>query len=72
MNLNKYRHMVFSMATGGLLLVGLFLVLNGAPQMARADAGDLFVSSTGSGDGSQGSPCDLQTALSMASDGDAI
>lgn len=72
MNINKYRHIVFSMATGGLLLVGLFLLLNGAPQMARADAGDLFVSSAGSGDCSQGSPCDLQTALGTASDGDTI
>ena len=53
-------------------MIGLFLLLSRAPQMARADAGDLFVSPRGSGDGSQGNPCDLQAALGMASDGDTI
>ena len=72
MNLNKYKHVVSSLVAGGLLLVGLFLLLNGAPQIARADRGDLFVSPTGSGDCSQGNPCDLQTALGTASDGDTI
>jgi len=72
MNLSKYKRIVFSLTAGGLLLVGLFLLLNGAPQIARADPGDLFVSPTGSGDCSQGNPCDLQTALGAASDGDTI
>ena len=67
-----YKHIVTRLAIGGLLLVAWFLLLSGAPQMARADAGDLFVSPAGSGDGSQGNPCDLQTALGMASDGDTI
>jgi hypothetical protein len=71
-NLNKYKHIVFSLATGGLLLVGLFLLLNGAPHIARADPGDLFVTHGGSGDCSQASPCDLQTALGLATDGDTI
>jgi len=69
---NRCKHLVTSLVTGGLLLVGLFLLLNGAPQIARADPGDLFVSSIGSGDCSQGNPCDLQTALGTASDGDTI
>lgn len=72
MNLGKYEHIVCSLAAGGLLLVGLFLLLNEAPQIARANPGDLFASSTGSGDCSQPSPCHLQTALSTASNGDAI
>jgi hypothetical protein len=73
MNLNKYKHIVFSLATGGLLLVVLFLLLNGAPQIARADPGDLFVSTTGSGSAcTQAAPCTLQTALDNAADGNTI
>ena len=66
------RHIATRLATGGLLLIGLLVLLSRAPQMARADAGDLFVSPGGSGDGSQGNPCDLQAALGMVSDGDTI
>lgn len=72
MNLNKYKHIVFSLATGILLLVGLFLLLNGTPQIARAASGDLFATPTGSGDCSQTNPCDLQTALGAATDGHTI
>ena len=69
---NKYRHVIFSTVTGGLLLVGLFLLLNGAPQVARAASGDLFVTPGGGGDCSQAAPCNLQTALGLVSDGDTI
>ncbi len=72
MNLSKYKHIVSSLVAGGLLLVGLFLLLNGAPQIVRADPGELFVTPTGSGDCSQANPCDLQTALSTASDDDTV
>jgi len=73
MNIRKYKHIILSLAAGGLLLVGLFLLLNGASQIARADPSDLFVTQDGSGsDCSQTNPCDLQTALSKASDGDII
>jgi hypothetical protein len=72
MHLSKYKHIVFSIVTGGLFLVGLFLLLNGAPQIARADPGDLFVTPGGSGDCSQAAPGDLQTAIGLASDGNAI
>lgn len=73
MNLNKYKHIVFSVATGSLLLAGLFLLLNGTSQIARADPGDLFVSSSASGNAcTQASPCALSTALSQATDGDTI
>jgi len=71
MNL-KYRNIAFSVATGSLLLVGLFLLLNRTPRVARADPGDLFVMPAGGGDCSQPSPCDLQTALSTASNGDVL
>jgi hypothetical protein len=72
MNANRGKRIVFSIATGGLLLVGLFALLKGAPEIARANPGDLFVTPGGSGDCSQGNPCDLQTALSAASDGDTV
>ena len=73
MNLSKYKRIVFSVTTGSLLLVALFLFLNGTSQAARADASDLFVSSTGSGSAcTQAAPCDLQTALSQSINGDTL
>jgi hypothetical protein len=73
MNLSKYKHIVCSLAAAGLLLVGLFLLLDGAPQIARADPGDLFVSPTGSGTAcTQAAPCSLHTALACATGGDTI
>lgn len=72
MNRNKCERIVFGLVPGGLLLVGLFLLLNGAAHMARADGGDLFVTTGGSGDCSQANPCDLHTALDSASDGAAL
>ncbi len=73
MNLGKYKRVVFSLAASSLLLVGLLLLLNGAPRIARAAPGDLFVTTDGSGTGcTQANPCDLVTALSQAIDGDTI
>jgi hypothetical protein len=72
MNLSQGKRLVFGLVPGGLLLVGLFLLLNGAAHMARADSGDLFVTTGGSGDCSQANPCDLQMALETASDGAAL
>jgi hypothetical protein len=73
MNPSKYKHIVFSMVTSGLLLVGLFLFLNGTSQIARADPGDLFVTPTGSGTAcTQAQPCILQTALAQVADGNTI
>ena len=73
MNLSKYRHIVFSLAASGLLLVGLFLLLNGAPRVAHADPGSLFVTIDGSGAGcTQSDPCDLATALNQSTNGDTI
>ena len=72
MNLGKYKRIVFSLAASQLFLVGLFLLLNEAPQIARAAPSDLFVIPGGGGDCSQGNPCGLQTALSQAVDGDIL
>jgi len=73
MNFSKYKHIVFSLITGGLLLAGLFLLLNGAPQITRAAPADLFVSTTGSGSAcTQAAPCALQTALENGDDGNTI
>ena len=73
MGLGKYQPVIFSLAVGGFLLVGLLLLLNGVSQIARAAPGVLFVKPDGAGTAcSQANPCDLQTALSQATDGDTI
>ncbi|HEY76882.1 MAG TPA: hypothetical protein G4O00_12050 [Thermoflexia bacterium] len=73
MNLSRCKHIVFSLVAGGLLLVGFFLIVDGAPRIARADPGDLFVTTDGTGtDCTQANPCSLQTALAQANDGDTV
>jgi hypothetical protein len=72
MCLNKYARFVSCLAVSGLLLAGLFLLLSGAPQVARANPGNYFVTYSGAGDCSQANPCNLQTALGAAGNGDAI
>ncbi len=68
----QHRRIIFGLLVGGLLLVGLFSVLN-APQSAHASPGDRFVLPGGSGTAcSQAQPCRLQTALAQATDGDTI
>jgi parallel beta-helix repeat protein len=71
MNLSKYRKIVFSLAAGILLLVGLFLVLRVSPMQANASI--LYVSSTDPACGGQ-SPCytTIQDAVDAASGGDVI
>jgi hypothetical protein len=69
---SEHKRVVLSVAACGLLLVGLFLHLAGASQSARAGSGDLFVTPGGDGDCSQGDPCDLQTALGLASNGGTV
>ena len=73
MNLAKHTHCIFNMLSERLLLVGLFLLLNGVLQTAYAAPVDLFVSITGSGVAcSQATPCALQTALTNSLDGDTV
>jgi len=67
------RSIVLRLLGGGLLAVGLFCLLAVSPRVAWADPGVLFASPTGSGSAcSQDAPCQLQTALSQAADGDTI
>jgi hypothetical protein len=61
-----------SLTIGGLLLAGLLLLSTWAPVKAVMAAGDLFVTPDGGGSCSQAAPCDLPTALGLASAGDAI
>ncbi|MCD6290098.1 MAG: DUF1565 domain-containing protein [Anaerolineae bacterium] len=70
--LNEHKRVVLSLIVGGLLLVGLFLLLTGASQTARAASGNLFATPGGGGDCSQAVPCTLRVALSRATDGDTI
>jgi len=73
MNFDKCKRVVFSLAAGGLLLVGLLWLLGGTSPIARANPGPLFVGTAGTGTVcSQVQPCALQTALSQAVGGDAI
>ncbi len=73
MNLNKYRHILFSLAASGLLLTGLFLLLNKAPRIAHADPGNLFVTIGGGNTGcTQTNPCNLAAALNLSTDDDTI
>jgi len=71
-NSYKLKPLVRSLAIGGLLLVGLFLLMGDAFPTARAAPGDLFATPNGTGDCSQATPCDLQTALAQATDGNTI
>jgi len=73
MNSSNFKHIVLSVATGFLLLIGLFLLLGGTSRVARANPGDLFVSSGGAGVAcTQAAPCLFQSALGLALDGDVI
>jgi hypothetical protein len=73
MNLSQSKRILSSLAVSGLLLLGLFLLLNGAARTARADPGNLFVTTGGSGvTCSQASPCDLMTALNQSAEDDTI
>jgi len=69
---DRLSHIVLSLTAGGLLLLGLFCLLNEKPLLVRAAPGDLFVRPFGSGDCSQGNPCDLDSALSQAIEGDTL
>jgi hypothetical protein len=73
MNLSKFKHIVFCLAASSLLMVVLFLLVNGVPRTARANPGSLFVATGGSGSGcTQANPCDLATALNQSANGDTI
>ncbi len=70
--MQRYRRTISALALGGLTAAGLLLLLGGRLVAVGADPGVLFVEPDGSGDCSQGAPCDLRTALSTAGDGTSI
>ena len=49
MNISKYKRAVFPLVTGGLLLVGLLLWLNGPPPTTHAAPGDVYCVTPGGG-----------------------
>jgi hypothetical protein len=72
-NQRRCRNAALSLAISSLLLASLFVLLDEVPQTARAHPGDWFVKVDGSGSScAQSSPCALATALSLATDGEAI
>jgi hypothetical protein len=72
MKFSKIARIVVSVATSCVVIVGLHVLLNRAPEVAVADSGDLFVSPGGDGVCLQDDPCDLQTALAAAAGGESI
>ncbi|MBN1538448.1 MAG: right-handed parallel beta-helix repeat-containing protein [Anaerolineales bacterium] len=72
MVLRKLKPVVISLLTGGILVAALFFLCSANSQKALAAPVDLFITPSGSGDCSQGAPCDLPTALSQAVDSDHL
>lgn len=72
MNHDKYLQIIFSVIVASFLLMGLFLFLCDKPQTTYADPTYLFVTPDGGGDCSQATPCNLQTALNSATDGNTL
>jgi hypothetical protein len=64
------KRLIGVIALGLGLTLALLLALHTAQAAPAAD--DWFVTPTGGGDCSQGAPCDLQTALGQAANGDTI
>lgn len=77
MNFKKFKFIVFSLAASGLLLVGMFLLLKGAPQTAYATTGTRYVAMNGSDTSNtctdSSTPCaTIQHAVDQASTGEEI
>lgn len=68
----RCKRVASTLMLGGLLAVGLLMVLRGRPVAVGASPTELFVVPGGGGSCSQPAPCDLQTALIAASDGNSI
>ncbi len=70
---NKWKSILLTLAMGGLLLAMLLLPLHAGARGAHAAARVLFVKPHGPGTAcAQAHPCDLQTAIAQAADGDTI
>lgn len=72
MDRSKNKHIVFSVLVGGSILVGLILLMKETSQRVYAAPNQLFIKPDMTGDCSQSNPCDLQTALGQAVDGDTL
>ena len=72
MNVREISRVAISLAGSSTLAAVLFMLLTGNAWIASAEADDLFVIPGGDGDCSQAAPCDLQTALSGATDGSTV
>ena len=72
MDPDRYKNAVFSLTSLGLLFWVFLLLINGVSPRAYASSKDLFVIPNGSGTCSQTDPGNLQTALSLAIDGDTM
>jgi predicted outer membrane repeat protein len=70
--MNHEFRIASSLIVGGLLLVALLLGLSGAQAAAHAGSGPYFVTPGASGTCTQSEPCDLDTALGVAIDGDTL
>ncbi len=73
MNKNKTLPIFFSLAAGGLLMMGVLDLLSRGARSVRAEPDSWFVTPGGSGSAcTQADPCSLETALSQANDDDTI
>jgi hypothetical protein len=70
--MNRQVHIAYSLIVGGMLLVVLLLGLSGAAPTAHADAETYFATPGGGDACTQSDPCDLATALGLATDGDTL
>jgi parallel beta-helix repeat protein len=72
MLLRKFKSIFVSLTAGGMLLAAILWLFSASSQTALAAPVDLFITPSGSGDCTQGNPCDLPTALSQAVNGDNL
>jgi len=73
MNFKMLNRLVVMLVVAGLLIAGVFLLMDAASEVARADPGTLFASAAGTGAAcTRAAPCGLQTALTQANQGDVI
>jgi hypothetical protein len=72
MTIKPQRHLAFALTLAAFLLLSLLFLLPAA-QSVRADPGTLFASVSGAGTAcTQPAPCELQTALGRAVNGDVL
>ena len=69
----KFTSFMFTLAIGGFLLAGLLLLMTSVSPVAGAASGVLFAKPHGTGTAcTQAHPCDLEAALTQATNGDTI